>query len=224
LTTSAKQNAESGTGTGKIDADRGMALARRARNLRDKEAVYFNYVDVCSSALSAMAQARTAEFREEGQSTEAHDALLAQLKALRTRFSEVDALARSLLLLAEEKGYESMVWEEVLAVMNALQSIEMEARAAQSRAALAAVFRDYMGEKGAKTRKLQFDVGSHLARRMNALMVEVRDIQTDRFGRKDAFTPGDLLERLVALGCADPERLVLMGAPHNIPALPRKED
>jgi len=221
---SAKQKSEDGNGTGRIDADKGMALARRARNLREREAVYFNYVDVSASALAAMAAARTAEFREEGQNIEAHDTLLAQLKGLRTRFSELDALARSLLLLAEEKGDEAMVWEEVLAVMNALQALEMEARAAQSRAALAAVFRDYMGEKGAKTRKLSLEVNSHLVRRFNALAVEVRDIQAADYGRKDSFTHGNLLERLVALGSANPGLLVQMGAPHEIPVLERKED
>lgn len=208
---------------GKIDAEAGMALARRARNLRDKQAVYVNYVDVCSSALSTMTATRIAELREEGLNTEAHDALLAQLRGLRTRFTELDALTRSLLLLAEEKGSEAIVWEELLGVMNALQAVEMEARAAQNRAALAAIFREYMGEKGSRTRRLTMEMSTHLARRFNALTTEVRDIQTMNYGRKDAFTPGNLLERLVAIGEANPELLVQLGAPHEVPTLKKKE-
>ncbi len=227
--TSAKIGRAETPGNGKIDANRGIALARRARNLRDREAVYFNYVDVSGTALSAMTAARTAELREEGHFTEGHDALLAQLKGLRARFNEVDAMARSLLLLAEEKGLNSILWEEVLAVMNSLQAIEMEARAAQSRAALATIFREYMGEKGQKTRKITLEVSSHLAKRFTSLAAEVRDIQGTNLGRNDAFSVSNLFERLVALGAGNPEVLVRLGSPNDIPlpqvpAGPRRKD
>lgn len=223
MSASANKGRGDAPGVGKLNADSGLALARRARNLRDKQAVYVNYVDVCSSALSAMTASRVAELREEGLNTEAHDALLAQLRGLRTRFTELDGLSRSLLLLAEEKGSDSVVWEELLGVMNALQAVEMEARAAQNRAALAAVFREYMGERGSRTRKVTMEVNSHLARRFNALGTEVRELQAMNYGRKDAFTQGNLLERLVAIGEANPELLVQLGAPHEIPSPKKRE-
>jgi hypothetical protein len=205
----------------RIEASQGIALAQRARRFREREQAYFQYVETTAAALSEMMSSRTAELKGAGGGTDAHDNLLEQLRGLRTRFSELDALARSLLVIVEEKGDQAMVWEEILAVMNALQSLEMEARAAQTRAALAAIFREYMGEQGDRTRQLSLEVSSHLARRFTGLLSEVRDVQFDIFGRRDSFTARNLFERLIALGAANPQLVAAMGDP--LIAAPAKE-
>lgn len=205
--------------TKRVEAEHGYALAQRARKFREREQTYYQYVEATSAALAEMMSSRTAELKVSGRGTDAHDNLLEQLRGLRARFTEVDAITRSLLLNVEENGEKAIVWEEVLASMNALQALEMEARAAQTRAAQAAVFRDYMGENGDQTRRFSVDVNLHLARRFNSLVAEVRDIQASVFGRRDSFSPGNLLERLIALGAANPRLVAQMGVPQTRAAL-----
>ena len=115
------------------------SLAQRliefAQTFCANQEAYLAYVGVARDALTEMIEERIKDRREAGVATDGHDALLNQLRGLRSRFVDLDAIAKSLLLLVD-RSYstesDEVVWEEVLGHINALQGIELEGRAAQN--------------------------------------------------------------------------------------------
>lgn len=192
-----------------------QCLINVAQRFCSKNQAYLDYVKAGRETLSNMIEERIEELRSAGVASDAHDALLNQFRGLRSRFQDLDAITRSLLLLSDKA--DEMVWEELLGHINALIGIELEARSAQMRAAMAAVIRDYVGGHSVETRTLKLDVEAYTAKRFHALTNQVRDVQRRRFCRDDTFTPEDMLERLVAFGSANVESLASLGSPSLFP-------
>jgi hypothetical protein len=198
------------------------SLAQRliefAQKVCANQEAYLAYVGVARDALTVMIEERIKDRREAGVATDGHDALLNQLRGLRSRFVDLDAIAKSLLLLvdgSESAESDEVVWEEILGHINALQGIELEGRAAQMRAALAAVLRDYV-----EIRSLKLDVEAYTAKRFHGLTSQIREVQRRRYSRDDSFTPEDCLERLIAFGSANVELLAQIGSPAILPPAP----
>ena len=203
------------------------SLAQRliefAQTFCANQEAYLAYVGVARDALTVMIEERIKDRREAGVATDGHDALLNQLRGLRSRFVDLDAIAKSLLLLvdgSESAESDEVVWEEILGHINALQGIELEGRAAQMRAALAAVLRDYVGGHAVEIRSLKLDVEAYTAKRFHGLTSQIREVQRRRYSRDDSFTPEDCLERLIAFGSANVELLAQIGSPAILPPAP----
>ncbi len=190
-------------------------LIEAAQKFCSKNQAYLDYVKTVRETLSNLIEERIEDLRSAGVASDAHDALLNQFRGLRSRFQDLDAITRSLLLLSDKT--DELVWEELLGHINALLGLELEARSAQMRAAMAAVIRDYVGGHSVETRSLKLDVEAYTAKRFHALTNQVRDVQRRRFSRDDTFTPEDLLERLVAMGSANVESLAALGSPSLFP-------
>lgn len=188
-----------------------QVLVTRARLFREEQQVYIRFSDSAREELCEAIEDRVHHLREEGVVTESHDALLGQLRGLRSRFVDLDCITRSLLLQMDRK--DPQILEEVLSLINAMLSLELEGRLVQRRVALAAVYRDYVGGHSLQLRNLSFDVDNITAKRFHSLVSEVRDIQAREYGRNDAFTHKDLFERAVALMDANRDLIARMGAP-----------
>lgn len=209
---------------GPAEGKGGVGLAARLRGealaFVEREATYLAYAGQAREALVAMATRRRAEgLPYPGDPSEA---LLAQLQGLKARFDEVDSVVRSLLLQVQDREavdpeQARRLTEEFMAGLNALVGIELEARAAQTRHALAAVLRDYLDGHAVQTRTVTLEVERELAKGFHGLTSQVRDRAARLFGRHDRLSHKDLFARLVAMGQANPDLLAHMGAPTFLP-------
>ena len=190
----------------------GQALVARARLFREEQNEYIQYADAARDSLFQSIESRLRDLKEEGVVGDTHDSLLNQLRGLRNRFAEVDAITRSLLLQIDEN--DPNVLEEILSFMAALYSLELEGRSVQKRVALAAVFRDYLGGHSVMMRNLSFDVDNFTAKRFHSLTNEIREIQNRVYGRQDPFTHKELFERAIALLDANKDLVARMGTPN----------
>lgn len=187
-----------------------QSLLESAREFRGREKVYSDYVGAARETLITQVEERIQTLRDQGVATDATDSLLNQLRGLRSRHQEVDAITRSLLL---QSGSDPVVMEELVAAITALVAMELEAKTAQSRHAMAAVLREYLGGHDRSMRDLVFRVESTTSRSFNSLLMQVRERQSHLFGRSDTFTKEDLLTRLLALGSVHRDLLAGLGSP-----------
>lgn len=174
------------------------------------------YLDGLRSALLYWGSKRLAEAEERtGDFDGLQDPMGKQLEDIRRRFDELAAICRGFLMLMPAEGKaDRAVADELLASIEGLMGLELEARAMQARIAHSAVVQDYIhGNRfGAPFQgcELTFDVDKLTAERFRLLRGRISGLRASEFGRHGGLAPEDLLGHLVGFGSGNLQTLAAL--------------
>lgn len=196
---------------------------RRAASLAGVPAVVAEATEELDRVLGPMRErmvqileTRAQDFVKPGE--ERLDPHFRHLRALLRRFDEVRHLVQAFLVqvqpgLAPSDGDAQVAMEELLAGMEALFGIELEARTSQARIAQSSAVLEYAGVKRERPRTMSFRVERFVADRFKQLGSQIRQERQNLSGYACSLSPEDLLNLLLALGETNVGLLARMGAP-----------
>lgn len=185
---------------------------REAKAFMEESCGYLTYATLAREGLLRQLERRLGEHQRHPELSGVRDPLLGELRAIYARFSDLDAIMRSLLLLPEGDEDAETVSRELAQACAALLGLELEARAVQARIAASAALQSYQGNGRTGARTLSVTVDGRYPGRLRALAQMVRDIRAREYLRGDPVSHEDLLGWLLAIGESNPDLLAKLGA------------